>query len=265
MCNGRTLKDELRPGYGMKFSNVGKMIQGLNRYDLVIGIDLPEKFSDLRTIGDKLPDSFESFCDRIENTTLAHETCLEILPLIREYKFHEQIYQERITKRLEYDLIAILPDLDQRNHVDKAIRSNRDNYKFEVEKNKPYEWEYVRELKLPENPDEDKPGIRQVIQKHVSTSVDEELGNVYHLIKGMELQFSRAELERQDRLRKERKKAETDRITKEIVDTAIFNRQFGFTNGHSTDYALLELIDQVCECFDEKSVFKNFCCLIRRY
>ena len=28
-----------------------------------------------------------------------------------------------------------------------------------------------------------------------------------------------------------------------------------FRSGHSTDYALLELIDQICECFDEKKYF----------
>ena len=35
----------------------------------------------------------------------------------------------------------------------------------------------------------------------------------------------------------------------------LFKKQFGFRSGHSTNNALLELIDQICECFDEKSVF----------
>ena len=34
-----------------------------------------------------------------------------------------------------------------------------------------------------------------------------------------------------------------------------FKKQFGFRFGHSTDHALLELIDQICECFDEKKYF----------
>ena len=37
-ARGMATGDEMRPGYGTKFSQVGKMIQGLNRYDLVIGI-----------------------------------------------------------------------------------------------------------------------------------------------------------------------------------------------------------------------------------
>ena len=39
---GMATGDQIRQGYGTKFSQVGKMIQGLNRYDLVIGIELPE-------------------------------------------------------------------------------------------------------------------------------------------------------------------------------------------------------------------------------
>ena len=34
-----------------------------------------------------------------------------------------------------------------------------------------------------------------------------------------------------------------------------FQKQFDFTVGHSTSHALLELIDQICECFDEKKYF----------
>ena len=32
----------------------------------------------------------------------------------------------------------------------------------------------------------------------------------------------------------------------------LFKKQFGFRSGHSTDHALLELIDQICECLDRK-------------
>ena len=47
---GMATGDEIRPGYGTKFSQVGKMIQGLNRYDLVIGIELPERYHDLEQV-----------------------------------------------------------------------------------------------------------------------------------------------------------------------------------------------------------------------
>ena len=35
----------------------------------------------------------------------------------------------------------------------------------------------------------------------------------------------------------------------------IFGKQFGFRTDHSTDHVLLELTDQIFECFDEKSIF----------
>ena len=47
-----------------------------------------------------------------------------------------------------------------------------------------------------------------------------------------------------------------DRLYSYLTENKIlFKKQFGFRSGHSTNNALLELIDQICECFDEKSVF----------
>ena len=38
----------------------------------------------------------------------------------------------------------------------------------------------------------------------------------------------------------------------------IFEKKFVFRPGHSTDHALLELIDQIRKCSDEKSIFQEF-------
>ena len=47
-----------------------------------------------------------------------------------------------------------------------------------------------------------------------------------------------------------------DRLYSYLTENKIlFKKQFGFRSGHSTDHALLELIDQICECFDEKNIF----------
>ena len=35
----------------------------------------------------------------------------------------------------------------------------------------------------------------------------------------------------------------------------LFNKQFGFRPGHSTEHALLELVDQVSDSFNDKSYF----------
>ena len=47
-----------------------------------------------------------------------------------------------------------------------------------------------------------------------------------------------------------------DRLYNYLTENKIlFKKQFGFRSGHSTDHALLELIDQICECFDKKKIF----------
>ena len=41
---GMATEDEIRPGYGIKFNHIGKLVQGFNRYDLIAGIELPYKW-----------------------------------------------------------------------------------------------------------------------------------------------------------------------------------------------------------------------------
>ena len=38
-------------------------------------------------------------------------------------------------------------------------------------------------------------------------------------------------------------------------NSILFNKQFGFRAGHSTEHALLELIDQICDSFNDKNYF----------
>ena len=186
--------DEIRPGYGTKFSQVGKVIQGLNRYDLVIGIELPERYNNLGKVGNLLPTSFNEFCDRINNNSLAYEVCKEMIPVMEEYKYHEGEYLKRIMKRLEYDLVAILPDLDKRNDIDKATKVRKlGDYHFPIKNQKLYEWEYKNRMKVPKPPNEEKPGIKE----HVEEAVDEELGEVYHLIRSLKRQIQTDELQSQ--------------------------------------------------------------------
>ena len=47
-----------------------------------------------------------------------------------------------------------------------------------------------------------------------------------------------------------------DRLYSYLTENKIlFKKRFGFRSSHSTDHALLELIDQICESFDEKKYF----------
>ena len=180
-------KDELRPGYGMKYSHVGKLIQGLSRYDLVVGVELPENWNDLRKVGSLLPKSFRSFCERIDNITTAHEVCLEILPVLDEYVVQEQRYQEEIFQKLEYDLVAILPDLDERNHLSKAVQEHEQSeFYFPINDQKPYKWKYPeKEVNLPRKANKDKTGLSDVQEQ-----VSDQIGDVFRLIDGLERRMS---------------------------------------------------------------------------
>ena len=47
-----------------------------------------------------------------------------------------------------------------------------------------------------------------------------------------------------------------DRLDSYLTENKmLFKKQFGLRSGHSTDHALLELIDKICECFDKKNIF----------
>ena len=39
------------------------------------------------------------------------------------------------------------------------------------------------------------------------------------------------------------------------ANSILFHKQFGFWAGHSTEHALLELIDQICDSFNDKNYF----------
>ena len=46
-----------------------------------------------------------------------------------------------------------------------------------------------------------------------------------------------------------------ERLYSYLTEKILFKKPFGFRSSHSTDHALLELIDQICKCFDEKKYF----------
>ena len=50
-----------------------------------------------------------------------------------------------------------------------------------------------------------------------------------------------------------------DRLYSYLTENKILvKNQFGFRSCHSADHAPLELIDQICECFDKKIFSRNF-------
>ena len=146
-----------------------------------------------------------------------------MIPVMEEYKYHEGEYLKRIMKRLEYDLVAILPDLDKRNDIDKATKVRKlGDYHFPIKNQKLYEWEYKNRMKVPKPPNEEKPGIKE----HVEEAVDEELGEVYHLVRSLKRQIQTDELQRQARARSVDQARREEQRVRDVRGETFWNSQF---------------------------------------
>ena len=146
-----------------------------------------------------------------------------MIPVMEEYKYHEGEYLKRIMKRLEYDLVAILPDLDKQNDIDKATKVRKfGDYHFPIKNKKLYEWEYKNRMKVPKPPNEEKPGIKE----HVEEAVDEELGEVYHLIRSLKRQIQTDELQRQARARLVDQARREEQRARDVRGETFRNSQF---------------------------------------
>ena len=143
--------------------------------------------------------------------------------VMEEYKYHEGEYLKRIMKRLEYDLVAILPDLDKQNDIDKTTKVRKlGDYHFPIKNQKLYEWEYKNRMKVPKPPNEEKPRIKE----HVEEAVDEELGEVYHLIRSLKGQIQTDELQRQARARSVDQARREEQRARDVRGETFQNSQF---------------------------------------
>ena len=236
--HGLTNKDELRPGYGLKFNHIGKLVQGLNRYDLVIGIELPERWNDLKQVGHLLPQSYSTFCEKLLNDTVTKKVCYQLLPMIESYRYHERLYQNRISQKLEYDLVAILPDADGRNHLDKAELTGKRKYRFHIEEREPYNYKYVHELDLPNHLDaayESNPDrlvqMRELVNKSLSNhdnQLDTLQDHVQRLLDRLEKQILQETQEAAARAAAEAEAEYERRVTDEIRGYSGRNQNLGF-------------------------------------
>ena len=104
-------ESELRFGYGMSFQYHGQMLHGLNRYNLLVGLEIPDlRIPEYYTPGQDMYNS--QFCEGNNNpkTQVWYKTCTNIWPAVQTAirKVHDlrydikQIYQE--------ELPAIIPN-----------------------------------------------------------------------------------------------------------------------------------------------------------
>ena len=146
-----------------------------------------------------------------------------MIPVMEEYKYHEGEHLKRIMKRLKYDLVAILPDLDKGNDIDKATKVRKlGDYYFPIRSQKLYEWEYKNRMKVPKLPDEEKPSIKE----HVEEAVEEELGELYHLIQSLKRQIQTDELQRQARARSVDQARREEQRARDVRGETFWNSQF---------------------------------------
>ena len=90
------------------YENWGLMLHGLNRYYLIVGLEI----SVFNFTKDRTVDYFTNFkehCDNLEENKRVQDICLNIWPLYFYYRNEELKYQKQIMSILTYDLPAVLP------------------------------------------------------------------------------------------------------------------------------------------------------------
>lgn len=101
-------ESEIRFGYGLLYQYHGKIIHGLNRYDMIVGLKLP----DLRISDYYIPQPFEpNFCERFndENTQTLYTTCRNVWPAYLTNIEKIKYMQKQVNRIITEDIPAILP------------------------------------------------------------------------------------------------------------------------------------------------------------
>ena len=104
LVEGYSPKSEIRFGYRLLYEHRGQLLHGLNKYHLLVGVDLP-KFTSTQF-------SFHLEhlnCGHFINMTVLHNVCSSLVPLCINYRTKELQYHKEISQILESDLPAIMP------------------------------------------------------------------------------------------------------------------------------------------------------------
>ena len=101
-------KSQIRFGYGLKFGYKGAALHGLNRYNLMVGLEIP----DIRLaqfFRPQIPD--QEFCERYNNPQYdsLYMVCSRTWPAYIESVRNIERYQEEMEEILYGDLPAVLP------------------------------------------------------------------------------------------------------------------------------------------------------------
>ena len=101
------LESEIRMGYGILYQAYGKLLHGLNKFHLVVGLELPKfKFHLDRPIIHF--NDYQEHCKKLAVVDFILVLCIEVLPLYLHYRYHKVWFQYKIKEKLCSDLPAML-------------------------------------------------------------------------------------------------------------------------------------------------------------
>ena len=100
-------KSEIRFGYGLLYEHRGQLLHGLNKYYLLVGVEMPN-FT--------FPQYFYHLeqhlnCGQFINMTILHNVCYSLVPQHIIYRTKEQQYHREINQILESDLPSCDPNV----------------------------------------------------------------------------------------------------------------------------------------------------------
>ena len=109
---GYSTKLEIKFGYGSLYEYRGQLVHGLNKYHLLVGVDIP-KF----TFTQHSYQLEHLNCRHFVNMTVRHGVCYSLVSLYITYRTKEQQYQREISQILVLDSPAAMPKVNK-NRVD---------------------------------------------------------------------------------------------------------------------------------------------------
>ena len=95
-------KSEIIFEYGLLYEHRGQLFHGLNKYCLLVGVDI-QKFT-FTQYSYQLEQHFN--CEHFVNMTILHSVCYSLVSLCINYRTKEQQYNSEINLILEFDLQA---------------------------------------------------------------------------------------------------------------------------------------------------------------
>ena len=105
LVEGYSTKSEIRFGYGLLYEHRGQLLHGLNKYHLLVGVEMP-KFT-FTQYSYQLEQHLN--CRHFINMTVLYNVCYSLVPLCINYRTKELQYHDEISQILESDLPAIMP------------------------------------------------------------------------------------------------------------------------------------------------------------